>query len=81
MSELLTLLVGCALANNIVLTKGFSSVNCLSVDSKKILRTGLFIGLVMVVSSVICFPLQQYVIAKFNLSYLQNPGPSVWRRN
>lgn len=72
MSELLTLLVGCALANNIVLTKGFSSVNCLSVDSKKILRTGLFIGLVMVVSSVICFPLQQYVIAKFNLSYLQN---------
>lgn len=35
MSELLTLLVGCALANNIVLTKGFSSVNCLSADSKR----------------------------------------------
>ncbi|MGN1399329.1 MAG: hypothetical protein ACI4WG_04975 [Erysipelotrichaceae bacterium] len=73
MSDLLTLLVGCALANNLVLTKGFGSVNSVSsVDNKKILKTGLFIALVMVVSAVICWPLQQYLIAKFNLTYLQN---------
>lgn len=73
MKELLTLLVGCALANNIVLTKSFGLTNSVNaVNNKKVLNTALYVGIVLVVSSLICWPVNQFVIAKFNLAYLEN---------
>ncbi|MDO4377768.1 MAG: hypothetical protein Q4C64_01285 [Erysipelotrichia bacterium] len=72
MKELFTLLIGSALVNNVVLTKACGLTNAIdSSNNKKILNDGIYTGIVMLLSAVICWALQLYVIDKLSIGYLQ----------
>ncbi len=72
MKDLFTLLIGSALVNNVVLTKAGALTNCIDAsNNKKILNTGIYTGVTMLVSSIILWALQIYVLDKFSLNFLQ----------
>lgn len=72
MKDLFTLLIGSALVNNVVLTKACGLTNEIdSANNKKILNDGIYTGIVMLISAVICWGLQLLLIDKFSLGYLK----------
>ncbi len=73
MNELLAIFLGMALINNIVLAKYLGLCPYFGVSKKlgDALSMGAATTLVMVIASIVTWPINQYVLIPFNVEYMQ----------